>query len=226
MVRFDNAVYRGQEVLRLDALQVKDEELHTRLLDACEAEAKRTYCPMRYLGQRQDDGKYEPDPAKWSVQGRKSQTRIWLEFRHVYLADSDRPHRVCVLACNWVARERAPLNPLKPGGVVSYRFTLEFMDAFGRARCGAAYSGVCYENPERPELHKKLPSDGVDIQNERVYWDLACGKSVCMSLVELKHASEEDLAADGEDAYRAVGGVLGYYIAGTPCHEGRRPHLR
>ena len=40
------------------------------------------------------------------------------------------------------------------------------MDAFGRNRMdGMKFLGVCYDNPERPEIMRHLPND-IDIQNE------------------------------------------------------------
>ena len=101
------------------------------------------------------------------------------------------------------------------------RFSLEFMDAFaGKKLPGMRYAGVVYDHGERPELIRQLPNDGVDIQDERVYWDLPLpgGGCICKCLLELLVAQKHELAVE-EDAYRLVAAQVGFDVAGVPDSE-------
>ena len=216
-VRFDHAV-QGQVPLP-DRL-LTDASLHKRLLLRAEQETKRTYCPCKYLGLRTDSG-YEPDPAKWQVQGWKSQQKIWLQFMHVRNSVTNKPHLVSLHANNWLSRTcRVPGNPLNVTAARSLRFSIEFLDAFAENKLpGMTFRGVSYDNAERPEIIRHLAND-IDIQNETFWWDLPSGECICRSLLQLMDDTLDMIIPEGSaDAYQIVCSELGYDTLGIPGTE-------
>jgi hypothetical protein len=174
--------YRGQlqhskKAARLDKITCQDVPLPNRLftdlallerlLRRAERETAQTYCPCTYLGALVGPNKYEPDPSGWHDGGWKSHQQIWVEYKHVRNAESNKAHRVQVRADSWLDRgDRTPGHPLYTTSSRSLRFSLDFMDAFAQHRLeGMTFLGVCYDNPERPEIMRHLPND-IDIQNE------------------------------------------------------------
>ena len=93
------------------------------------------------------------------------------------------------------------------------------MKAFAtNKRPSLTFKGVCYDNVERPEIILHLPQTD-DIQRERFYWeDTLTGSCFCMSLIELRDASDDMMAPHGgEDAFRAIADQFRYDIIGIPA---------
>ena len=81
--------------------------------------------------------------------------------------------------------------------------------------------GLCYDNPERPEILRQLPNE-TDIQNEQFWWDRPNGSCICASLLELRDKTGDMMCKEGgPDAYErvAVADQLGYDTAGVPASE-------
>jgi hypothetical protein len=144
-----------------------DLALLERLLRRAKRETEQTHCTCVYLGAQVGPNKFEPDPSGWHVSGWKVCQLIWIEYKHVRNAESNKAHRVQVRADSWLDRgDRTPGHPLYTTSSRTLRFSLEFMDAFAQLRLeGMTFLGVCYDNPERPEIMRHLPND-IDIQNE------------------------------------------------------------
>ena len=138
-----------------------------RLLRRAERETAQTYCTCTYLGALIGPNKFESDPARWHDGGFKSHQQIWIEYKYVRNAATNKAHRVQVRADSWLGRcDRTPGHPLYTTSARTLRFSIEFMDAFAQNRLeGMTFLGVCYDNPERPEILRQLPND-IDIQNE------------------------------------------------------------
>ena len=165
-IQLDNAI-RGDFPLPKELLT--DISLYERLLRRSRRESEQTYCTCIYLGSQIGPNKFEEDPARWYEDGWKSRQRIWLEYKHVRNAETNKPHRVQVHADYWLGSgsgERTPGHPLYSTSSRTLRFSIDFMDAFAQNRMdGMTFLGVCYDNHERPEIIRQLPND-VDIQNE------------------------------------------------------------
>ena len=146
-----------------------DMALLERLLWRAKREAEHTYCTCTYLGAQVGPNKFEPDPSRWHEGAWKSCRRIWIEYKHIRNAETNKPHRVQVRAADWLRcgnGERAPGHPLYETSSRTLRFSMEFMDTFAQNRLnGMVFLGVCYDNPERPEIMRHLPND-IDIQND------------------------------------------------------------
>ena len=199
---------------------ITDASLYKRLLNRATQETKQSYCPCKYLGLRTDAG-YEPDPAKWPVEGRKTNEKIWIQFLYVRNALTNMPHRVQIHANNWLSRtNRLPGSPLNITAARSLRFSLEFMDAFAENKLsGMSFRGVTYEGAERPEILYHLSND-IDIQNEMFWWDLPSGGCICKSLLQLSDETLGMTTPEGDsDAYQIVGSELGYDTLGIPDAE-------
>ena len=162
--RLDDAI-RGDVPLPKELFT--DLALLERLLRRAKRETEQTFCTCTYLGAQVGPNKFEPDPSRWHDGGRKSHRQIWIEYKHVRNADTNKAHRVQVRAHHWLDRgDRTPGHPLYTTSSRTLRFSLEFMDAFAQRRLeGMTFLGVCYDNPERPEIMRHLPND-IDIQNE------------------------------------------------------------
>ena len=134
-------------------------------------------------------------------------------------ADTNKPLRAAIRADNWIDRCRCAANPLVVKAARRLRFSIDFMDAFAaNKKPTLTFKGVCYDNVERPEIVKDLPNPD-DIQHERFYWeDKASGSCVCMSLVELRDATDDMLAVEGgEEALHTIADKFGYDVVGWPA---------
>ena len=100
------------------------------------------------------------------------------------------------------------------------RFSIEFMDAFAQNRMdGMTFLGVCYDNPDRPEILRHLPNE-IDIQSEQFWWQLPWGETTCQSLIELRDSKlDMILPEDSGEAYEKVCDELGYDTMGIPESE-------
>ena len=79
--------------------------------------------------------------------------------------------------------------------------------------------GVCYDNPERPEILRQLPNE-TDIQNEQFWWDRPNGSCICASLLELRDKTGDMMSKEGDpDAYERVADQLGYDTVGVPASD-------
>ena len=94
------------------------------------------------------------------------------------------------------------------------------MDAFAQNRMsGMKFLGVCYDNPERPELLRQLPNE-IDIQSEHFWWQLPSGETTCKSLIELRDSTfDMILPEDSSEAYEMICSQLGYDTLGVPKTE-------
>ena len=72
---------------------------------------------------------------------------------------------------------------------------------------GTQYKGIVFDQ-ERAKIILQVPRDGLDIQEEPVYWVLPDGRCECWSVQELAEAHEDDIlhARDGQadDAYNNI----------------------
>ena len=144
-----------------------DMALFERLLRRAKRETEQTYCTCTYLGVHAGLNKFEPDPSRWHDGGYKSKQQIWVEYKHIRNGETNRAYRVQVRVNNWLSRaDRTPGNPLYTTSSRTLRFSIEFMDAFAQNRMdGMIFLGVCYDNPDRPDVIRQLPND-IDIQNK------------------------------------------------------------
>ena len=216
-VHLNNAI---QGDLPLPDKLITDATLHKRLLKRAERETKQTYCECKYLGLKTESG-FEPNPAAWTIDGRKSHQQVWLEFSNVRNASTNRLHRVPVHVTTLLNRStRAPGNPLTVTAARRLRFSLEFMDAFANEKMpGMTFCGVMYDCPDRPEFVRQLPND-VDIQHEKFFWNLPSGECICKSLVELRDMQPDELTPEDHiDSYKEVADQLGYDILGVPATD-------
>lgn len=167
-----------------------DLALFERLVQKAQRETDRLYCTCVYLGMQIGANVFEPDPTKWHVQWNINQ-RIWLEYKYVYNAETNKRHRVQVYINNWLAHtDRSPGHPLYTTSSRSLRFSLEFMDSFAQ-NCmkGMTFLGVSYDNADRPEIIRHLPN-AIDIQNEHGVTATVCchfNCHVCLSDVSTRN---------------------------------------
>ena len=169
-----------------------------RLRRRAERDTAQTYCPCAYLGAMVGPNKFEPDPSEWHGGENKMLQQVWIEYRHVRNAESNKPHRAQVRVDNWLDRgDRTPGHPLYTTSSRSLRFSMDFMDAFAQHRLeGMTFLGVCYDNPERPEIMRHLPND-IDIQNEHGSTaTMCCTPGVSTYLFVMKVASEHRRSTD------------------------------
>ena len=84
------------------------------------------------------------------------------------------------------------------------------------------FKGIAFDQ-ERAQIVLQLPCDGLDIQDELVYWVLRGGRCKCMSVRYLSEAPEHELAHASdktlEEAYNSVADVLGYHALGKASNE-------
>ncbi len=68
----------------------------------------------------------------------------------------------------------------------------------------------------------------VDIQHEKLYWENErAGMCLCMSLIELQSAKDDQLAPAGsEDALHAIADEMGHDVVGFAGGAGRSLSLR
>ena len=216
--RLDNAI-RGDVPLPKELFT--DLALLERLLRRAKRETEQTYCTCTYLGAQVDPNKFEPDPSRWLVGGWKGYQHIWIEYKHVRNAKTNKAHRVQVRADNWLdSGDHTAGHPLYTTSSRSLRFSIEFMDAFAKNRMdGMEFLGVCYDNPDRPEIMRHLPND-IDIQNEKFWWQLPSGETTCKSPVELRDGKlDMILPEESGEAYEKVCSQLGYDTLGVPASE-------
>ena len=194
-----------------------DLALLERLLRRAGREAKQTYCTCTYLGVQVGPNKFEPDPARWHEGGWKSRQQIWIEYKHIRNAETNKAHRVLVCADGWLC-DRSPGHPLYETSSRTLRFSIDFMDAFAQNRLdGMTFLGVCYENQERPEILRHLPNN-IDIQNEKFWWQLPSGETICKSLIELRDGKlDMILPEESAEACEKICLELGYEKLGVPA---------
>jgi len=91
-----------------------------------------------------------------------------------------------------------------------------------RVHEGIQFKGVAFEQ-ERAQLLLQLPSDGVDIQDEPVYWVLPDGSCKSWSVRYLANAADDELvhatAKTLQKAYHYVAQELGYHTLGMASDE-------
>ena len=195
-----------------------DLNLFERLVRRAERETEQTFCTCTYLGIQVGLNKFEPDPSLWHGNVKKLHQLIWIEYKYVRNAETNKPHRVQIRADNWLNKgDRSPGHPLYTTFSRSLRFNIQFMDSFAQNRMDRMeFLGVCYDNPDRPEILRQLPND-IDIQSEQFWWQLPSGETTCKSLIELRDAKLDMLLPeDSVDAFAKVCDELGYDKVGIP----------
>ena len=193
----------ARQVPRPVALVLSDADLWRRLTNIASSDTQLRKAPCKYLGVEIRKGKYEPDPAKWPArcypqsQG-KTKANVHFEWEHVLCEGS--PHRVSESVHNLLHHQQpVPYNPLKASTCSGLKFTAEFMEAVAKnVREGVRFMGLAFQQ-ERAQLVLQLPDDGVDIQNEPVYWMLPDGRCKSWSVRDLASAPEHELVHVSEE---------------------------
>ena len=165
---------RGMEIPLPETL-LSDEHLSYSLIRRAERESKYFFCSCAYLGVEISLNQFERHPSQWKHVVSNRNAQVWIEFEHVQNADTNKPYRVKVSARNWIYRtNRTPGHPLYVTASRSLRFSIEFMDSFAQNYIdGMKFLGVCYDNPERPEILRHLPND-IDIHREHSVTAIMC----------------------------------------------------
>ena len=87
---------------------------------------------------------------------------------------------------------------------------------------GVQFKGTAYDQ-ERAAIVEQLPHEGVDVQDEPLYWVLPDGRCECWSVRKLQEAQPDELLHASEDtleeAYTAVAEQFGYEILGKASDE-------
>ena len=87
---------------------------------------------------------------------------------------------------------------------------------------GIQYKGIAF-GQERAQILLQVPRDGLDIQEEPVYWVLPDGRCECWSVSELAEARDDELhqECEGEltNAYKSIAQAFGYHSLGTASNE-------
>ena len=94
----------------------------------------------------------------------------------------------------------------------NYCFDVNFMKHVGTNVHGSIqFKGIVFDNGDRPDFRVQVPSGGVNIHDEPVFWSMPDGRVVCWSLLELAGKREDELYEESSalEAYRAVAKELG-----------------
>jgi len=87
---------------------------------------------------------------------------------------------------------------------------------------GVQFKGVAYDQ-ERAAIVEHLPNEGVDIQDEPLYWVLPDGRCECWTVRKLHAAQPDELVHTSEEtvdeAYQFVAKAFGYEILGKASDE-------
>ena len=79
---------------------------------------------------------------------------------------------------------------------------------------GITYKGIAYEG-DRPDISPDLPSGGIDLQKEPVYWILPDGRCICWSVAELAEKKQDELLeSNAMKAYETIGKELDFHPLG------------
>ena len=222
--RLDNVFKR--QVPRPPMLDEADVDILRGLQEAACLETKQSKAPCEYLGVHLGKGKYEPDPTKWpcrSYPGAKTHAMVYYEWVHVLCEGS--PYRCSIRVNDLRHNQRAvPGNPLKPSACSNLTFSIEFMQAVAaNVHPSLKFKGIAYEQQERPAILEQLPHEGVDIQDDALYWTMPDGQCECWSVREVAHKRPDELihAAEGmlEAAYTLVAQEFGYHVLGKGSDE-------
>ena len=134
------------------------------------------------------------------------------------------PHRCSISVNNLLHHRRnVPGNPLRSSCWSNLTFSLEFMHAVAsNVHSAIQFKGIAFDQ-ERAQIVLQLPCDGLDIQDEPVYWVLQDGRCECLSVRYLSEAPEDELVHATnetlEEAYNSVADVLGYHALGKASNE-------
>ena len=94
-------------------------------------------------------------------------------------------------------------------------FSVQWMQAVATSvHPGITYKGIAYEG-DRPDISPDLPSGGIDLQKEPVYWILPDGRCVCWSVAELAEKKQDELLeSNALKAYETIGNQLDFHPLG------------
>lgn len=193
------------------------------LMLAAKAHEQNHHTPCTYLGLEVAPDMFEPDPSKWSVRhvpnGIKLNAEVVYEWTHVVsdgapFRTRSRVDRIVKDASRFL---HSPLQSDAPSGLT---FSLEFVDAVAKlVHEGVHFKGIVYE-ADRPSIVRQLPSGGLDVQDEPLFWTLPDGRCVCKSLREVAALLPNELAPkDSHEEYLEVAKRLGYHALGKPNDE-------
>ena len=187
--------------------------------------------PCKYIGLHIESDtnpmieRFEPNPAKWPRSlTAKSEAVVYYEWEHVSIGPACKPHRVGVRVYDAIRGEsnRIPNCPLRsqstPSGLT---FTLAFMNAVAKnVQDGCEFAGIVFENAELA-LQKSLPNDGIDLQDEPVYWTMSNGQTLCRSVRQLARAKADELTeGDPSASYASIAQEFNYHCLGIPIEDG------
>ena len=187
-------VFRRQ-VPRPPGLDEADADLYKRLLESASLETKQRKAPCKYLGVDIGTGKFEADPGKWpsrSYLGKKTHATVYFEWEHVL--SEELPHRCSISVDDLLHNQRSVAgHPLKRSAFSNLTFSIEFMKAVAaNVHQGVQFKGIAYDQ-ERAAIVEQLPHEGVDVQDEPLYWVLPDGRCECWSVRKLEEAQPEEL---------------------------------
>ena len=113
-----------------------------------------------------------------------------------------------------------PHHPLR-SPPTNLLFSFEFMQAVAEVtQPGCEFVGVAYDN-KNVDVQRALPNDGVDLQEEPVYWLMPSGRTQCWSVKHLAEATGDQLAeGDPDKEYETVAEKWGYHCLGMPVNDG------
>ncbi|MDP6676207.1 MAG: hypothetical protein QGI29_01450 [Pirellulales bacterium] len=169
-------------------------------------------------------------PSEQLTEG-KTKLRAWFQWLHVdqIIEGGTRPHLVsmrvdCFLGCHNDLSEirpvpHCPLGRLAPAQLL---FSMNFvMNVASAVKPGAQYKGIVFDH-DRPDAEMQLPCDGVDIQNEVVYWVLPGqgGRCIRKSVWDFSKLPAHELAEiDSDDAYKLIGNAFKFDVLGVAGPE-------
>ena len=215
----------SQGIPRPPGLDEADEDIYKRLLAVATLETELRKTPCQYLGVETSQDKYEADPSKWPARSyprSKTHALVYYEWEHVLCEGL--PHRCSVSAHDLLHHQRpVPGHPLKRSACSNLTFSIEFMKAVAaNVHAGVQFKGVAYDQ-ERASIVEHLPHEGVDIQDEPLFWVLPDGRCECWSVRRLHEALPDMLVHASDDtldeAYNHVADAFGYEILGKASDE-------
>ena len=194
---------------------------------SCVAAARKQHL-CNYLGNKNADGSFEPDPKKWPVKD-KWTARVWFEWRHVYRTRNGvrEPHRVCVEVLYIVIRKKkVPHGPATGHAPLSLEFTLEYMQELAASvHSDCEYVGLAFES-DRPAFQMEVPDGGKDIQDHPVYWSTPTGtksasiREICIWTDDHFRPPEPE----NNQMYEAIGTQMNWEILGVCQNEADLVH--
>ena len=175
-------------------------------------------------------GRYQPDPAKWELASweAKMKARVCYEWQHVTIGPQKRKHIVSVQVKKLLNHSQKPSRVPVSTRVSDLHFSIEWLDAFADCKLPeSSYGGIAYENDEREEIVRHLPNCpyGQDMREVEVYWNLACGRTICCSVMDFFKMQPDELVEQGSaEAYVLIASEFNFINLGIV--DGEEPELQ